>query len=143
MNMPSPMNENSYKDSVDAVRKAAQTVCLQSMRSAVENVKNVYERDEDGVFDMGISGDGTWKWIGYSFIFEIAMSTVTCKAIDTEVMSKECGECIVWRNKEGTQLFEDWWDSHQHFCQANHAGPSGSMDVSRQINSTCYLTLIS
>lgn len=70
MNMPPPMNENSYRDSVDAVRKAAQNVCQQSMRSAVENVKPFYEPDEDGVFDIGISGDGTWRRRGYSSSLE-------------------------------------------------------------------------
>ena len=54
-----------------------------------------------------------------------AMSTVSGKAIDTL-----CKECTVWRNKEGTQQFEDWWEDHQHLCQANHLGSSGSMDAS-------------
>ena len=70
MNMPPPMNENSYRDSVDAVRKAAQNVCQQSMRSAVENVKPFHEPDEGGVFDIGISGDGTWRRRGYSSSLE-------------------------------------------------------------------------
>lgn len=132
MNMPPPMNENSYRDSIDAVRKATQNVCQQSMRSAVENVKTFYEPNEDGVFDIGISGDGTWRRRGYSSMFGMvtAMSTVTGKAIDIEVMSKECRECMVWRNKEGTQEFEDWWEGHQHLCHANHLGSSGSMDAS-------------
>jgi len=43
-------------------------------------------------------------------------------------MSKDCKECTVWRNKEGTQEFEDWWEGHQHRCQANHLGSSASMD---------------
>jgi len=59
VNMPPPMNENAYRDIVEAVRKATQTVCQQSMRAAVENAKSFYEPEEDGVFDIGISGDGT------------------------------------------------------------------------------------
>ena len=70
MNTPPPMNENSYRGSVDAVTKAAQTICQQSMRSADENVKNFYESDEDEAFDIGISGDDTWTPRGYSSIFE-------------------------------------------------------------------------
>jgi len=57
MNMPPPMNENAYRDAVEAVRKAAQTVCQQSMRAAVEDVNTYYEPEADGVFDIGISGD--------------------------------------------------------------------------------------
>lgn len=59
-----------------------------------------------------------------------AISTVTGKVLDIEIMSKDCKECTVWRNKEHTQEFEDWWEGHQHLCQANHLGSSGSMDAS-------------
>ena len=45
------------------------------------------------------------------------------KAIDIEVQRVQ--GCIVWRNKEGTHEFEDWWDGHQHLCLANHLGSSG------------------
>lgn len=73
------------------------------MRFVVENVKLFYELDEDGVFDIGILGDGIWRRKGYLFIFGIVivMSTVIGKVIDIEFMFKECRECIVWRNKEG------------------------------------------
>ena len=132
MNMPPPMNENAYRDAVEAVGKAAQTVCQQSMRAAVEDVKTYYEPEADGVFDIGISGDGTWRKRGYSSIYGIvtALSTVTGKVIDIEIMSKDCRECTVWRNKEGTQKFQDWWEGHQHICQANHLGSSSSLDAS-------------
>ena len=69
--MPPPMNENAYRDIVEAVRKAAQTVCQQSMRAAVENTKSFYNPEEDGVFDIGISGDGTWRRRGYSTLYGI------------------------------------------------------------------------
>jgi len=44
MNMPPPMKENAYRGAVEAVRKAAQTVCQQSMRAAVENVELLWTR---------------------------------------------------------------------------------------------------
>jgi len=44
-------------------------------------------------------------------------------------MSKTCKECTVWRGKEGTEEFRDWWEGHQHRCEANHLGISGSMDA--------------
>ena len=132
MNMPPPMNENAYRDILEAVKKAAQTVCQQSMTAAVDDAKRFYEPEEDGVFEIGISGDGTWRRRGYSSLYGIvtAISTVTGKVVDIEIMSKDCKECTVWRNKEGTQEFEDWWEGHQHLCQANHLGSSGSMDAS-------------
>ena len=45
-------------------------------------------------------------------------------------MSKDCREYTVWRNKEGTQEFQGWWEGHQHIYQANHLGSSSSMDAS-------------
>ena len=57
------------------------------------------------------------------------ISTVTGKALDCEVMSKECGQCKFWRGEEGTVAFENWWEGHQHDRQANFAGSSKSMDA--------------
>ena len=45
-------------------------------------------------------------------------------------MSKNCKECTGWRGKEGSQEFQDWWEGHQHLCEANYLGSSGSMDAS-------------
>ena len=131
MNMPTPMNENSYRDHVAAVKSAAQVVCEKSMRNAVEEVKTFYEPADDGIFDIGVSGDGTWRKRGYSSSYGVvtALSTITGKALDVEVMSKTCKECTVWRGKEGSQEFQDWWEGHQHLCEANHLGTSGSMDA--------------
>ena len=61
MNMPSPMNENSYRDHVAAVKSAAHTVCKKSMRNAVDQVKDYYVPADDGIFDIAVSGDGTWR----------------------------------------------------------------------------------
>ena len=47
LNMPSPMNENSFRDHVAAVKNAAETVTKQSMRSAVEELKVFYEPEKD------------------------------------------------------------------------------------------------
>ena len=39
-----------------------------------------------------------------------------------------------WRDKEGTDEFQEWWEGHQHLCQANHHGSSGSMDASGMLS---------
>lgn len=132
MNMPPPMNGNSYRDHVAVVKSAAQAVCKQSMANAVEEVKTFYEPQEDGNFDIGVSGDGTWRKRGYSSLYGVvtALSTITGKVVDVEVMSKNCKECTGWRGKEGTKKFQDWWEGHQHLCEANYLGSSGSMNAS-------------
>ena len=102
MNMPPPMNENSYRDHVAVVRSAAQAVCKQSMPNAVEEVKTFYEPQEDGNFDIGVSGDGTQRKRGYSSSYGVvtALSTITGKVVHVEVMSKNCKEfysCYICR----------------------------------------------
>ena len=130
MNMLPPMNENSYRDHVQAVRDAAESVATASMSRAANEVKEFYEPDEEGIYDIGVSGDGTWRKRGFSSSYGVVtvLSTITGKALDCEIMSKECGECKLRRGKEGTPEFEEWWDGHQHKCQANFFGSSGSMD---------------
>ena len=103
------MNENSYRDHVATIRNSAETVSKESMQNAAEEAKEFYEPGEDGVFDIGVSGDGTWRRRGYSSAYGVitAISTVTGKVLDVEIMSKECKECMVWRSKEGTVEFQE------------------------------------
>ena len=131
MNMLAPMNENSYQDHVKAVRNAAQTAAEKSMSKAADEVKTFYEPEEDEIYNIAISGDGTWRRRGFSSCYGVvtAMSTVTGKALDCEIMSKECRLCMPWRGKEASPEFQDWWEGHQHECQANFSGSSGAMDA--------------
>ena len=132
MNMLSPMNENAYRDHVDAIGNAAEQTAKESMRSAAEEIKEFYECDDEGVFDIGVSGDGTWRKRGFNSSFGVvtAISLLTSKTLDVEIMSKECRECMGWRDRQGTFEFDEWWDSHQAHCHANFTGSSGSMDAS-------------
>lgn len=101
MNMRPPMNGNAYRNIVEAVRKAAQTVFRQSMEASVNDVKSFYEPEKYGVLDIGISSDGTWRRRGHSTLYGIVItisdSTVSGKATNIEIMSKECKECTAWR----------------------------------------------
>ena len=73
---------------------------------------------------------------GYTSAYGVvtALSTLTGKVLDVKIMSKECRECMVWRHREGTAEFWEWWDGHQHLCQANCFGSSGSMDASGMLS---------
>ena len=44
---------------------------------------NIYEPAQDGIFDIGVSGDGTWSKRGYSSSYGVvtALSTITGKAL--------------------------------------------------------------
>lgn len=84
MNMLPPMHENSFQDHLKAVKNAAQTAAEKSMAKAADEVKAFYEPEQDDVYNIGISGDGTWKRRGFSscYVVVTAMSTVTGKALD-------------------------------------------------------------
>lgn len=73
---------------------------------------------------------------GYTSAYGVvtALSTLTGKVMDVKIMSKECRECMVWRHREGTAEFWEWWDGHQHLCQANCFDSSGSMDASGMLS---------
>lgn len=131
MNMMAPMHENSYSDHVKAIHKAAQSVTKRSMENAVQELKESDEPEEDGIHNVGISADGTWRKRGFSSAYGVvtALSLLTGKAVDVEVMSKECRECMSWRDKQGTVEFNDWWEGHQATCHANSEGSSGAMDA--------------
>ena len=134
--MLTPMNENSYRDHVTAIRNAAKTEAKRSMANAAREAKEFYEPEDDGIYNIGVSGDGTWRRRGYLSAYGVvtASSTVAGKVLDVEIMSKECRECMVWREREGTVAFQEWWEGHQHLCQVNHFGSSGSMDASGMLS---------
>ena len=94
-------------------------------------MKDIYEPKENGNYNVGISADGTWRKRGYSSLYGVvtAISIVTGKVVDYEVMSKECRECMLWKDKEGTDEFMEWWEGHQANCNANFEGSSGAMDA--------------
>ena len=68
------------------------------MENAVEDWKEFYELEEDGFYIVGISADGTWRKRGFSSLFGVvtALSLLTGKAVDVEVMSKGCRQCMGW-----------------------------------------------
>ena len=84
MNMMAPMHENSYSDHVKAICNAAKTVAKRSMENAVEELKEFYEPEEDGFYNVGISADGTWWKRGFSSLFGVvtALSLLTGKAVE-------------------------------------------------------------
>ena len=131
MNMMVPMHENSYSDHVKVIHKAAKSVSKRRMENAVEELKGSDEPEEDRIYNVGISADGTWRKRGFSSAFGVvtALSLLTGKAINVEVMSKECRECMNWRDKQGTVEFNKWWEGHQTTCHVNFEGSSGAMDA--------------
>ena len=91
INMMAPRHENSYGDQVKVICNAAQTVAKRSMENAVEELKEFYEPEEDGFYNVGISADGTWRKRGFSSLFGVVttLSLLTGKVVDVEVQGSK------------------------------------------------------
>ena len=102
MNMLPSMTENSYRDHVKALRGATKFVAEESMSRAANEVKEFQEPNKENLYDIAVSGDGTCRKRWFSSLYGVvtAMSTITGKALDCEVMSKECKQCVQWMGKE-------------------------------------------
>ena len=68
------INENAYRDHVQAMHDAAKCTAKKSISKLPDKVKEFYEPDEEGVYNIAVSGDGTWRrlffifWCGYCFV---------------------------------------------------------------------------
>ena len=130
MNMPFPLQKKSHQAHVQAIRDAAKSAAVKSMSKAVAETKEFYDQSDNGICKIGVSGDGTWRRRGYKSLYGVVsvISIATGKVLDTEVMSKECRQCMKWEGKEKTAEYDAWWNEHCHNCQANFSGSSGAMD---------------
>ena len=66
MNMPAPMDKKSDKKTVIAIQEATKHVADESMRKAAEEVKALYDPDDNGAYSTAVSGDGKWSKRGYT-----------------------------------------------------------------------------
>ena len=136
MNTPPPMHKNAYKDTLSSVCKAAKKVAENSMAQAAEETKTFYEVSDDSIHNVAISCDGSWRRRGYASAFGIvsAMSIVTGKVLDIDVMSKEYKTCMMNKTQRGTPEFDAWWAVHKDQCHANFEGSSGKMEPGGCLN---------
>jgi len=77
------------------------------MANAAKETKEFYEPEDDGIYNIAVSGDGTWRRRGYTSAYGVitALSTLTGKVLDMEIMLKECRECMVWEVEKEQQSF--------------------------------------
>lgn len=111
MNLPPPPTK--YKKFEDFLRVTVQTVCNDSMKSAVEEAVTVNQNNRD----LCVALDGSWQKRGHVSLNGIVSLTSadTAKVLDIYVMSKYC-HCP---NKQ----------VHLDSCLANYSGTSGGMEV--------------
>lgn len=117
MNLPPPPTK--FKTFEDILNVTVQTLCEQSMKSAVEEAVIT----NDNCRDLCVGVDGSWQRRGHVSLNGIVSLTSadTTKVLDIHVMSKYC----LCPNKSIQQ--------HLESCTANYIGTSGGMEVSGAI----------
>ena len=89
------------------------------------------DHDHNKTIDVGVSGDGSWQWRGYSSL-KGTFTTISLdneKNLGIEVMSRYCKAC---KSKEGLKISNktlcgEWFASHK--CNLNRVGSAGAMEV--------------
>ncbi|XP_062512318.1 uncharacterized protein LOC134188136 [Corticium candelabrum] len=132
LNMPGSMEVKTYTGHVTALRKAAKEEAEKSMTKAVNDIRHLYEVNPNGIVDIGVSGDGTWRKRGFSSFHGVAtaISIVSGKVVDIEIKSSYCRACALWEKKKGTPEYRQWEEKHGPKCHKNYSGSSGAMEVS-------------
>ena len=81
---------------------------------------------------MIVSGDGTWKKHGHTSRFGVKTlaGKFSKKIIDLIVKSTSCKSFEVWEKKKDThpEEYEEWLEGHD-YCDVNHIGSAGKMEV--------------
>ena len=133
MDLPRPVFHSFYDSVVKRIRDAAKTVCDYSLyRSGKEEMEKTAEAENVAEpTGLTVSGDGSWKKRGFSSLFGIAslIGYYTNKVLDVIIKSSYCRACVYWEKKNNSAEYEEWLESHQAECSANHKGSAGKMEV--------------
>lgn len=74
---------NSYRGHVKVLLDSTESVSKNSKQKAADELKEFYVPNEDGLYDVALSGYGTWRKRGYSLTYGVVtvMSTITGKLL--------------------------------------------------------------
>ena len=124
------MTEKTFLQTQSSVKSVYVNVAEENMRSAVEEIKEVenMEENDDEVHNTIISTDGTWQKRGFSSRNGVVsiISSTTGKCLDYRVKTKTCKACAYWKGKTGMKA-EGFRRIHK--CPLNHTTSSGAMEA--------------
>ena len=157
-NMPAPLGKmpSSYLNKIqDIVKSAAE----ESMQAAADELHLDFDNTPSsvpGCINTSVSYDSSWKTRGFysNLGFSSAISTISKKVLDYELLNRICEKCNRWpakRREEHIDEYQKWYDSHKDNCKVNHIGSSQSMEPtaakmiwnrSVQKRKLCYTTFL-
>ena len=135
--MPPPVQNmpSSYLafNRLEAVTAAGVVTAMSDAAKQLHQRVDCEPSPEPKAINVNVSFDSSWKTRGfYSNIgLGAAISTVTKKVLDYELLSRLCEKCSVWseeKKKDRASEYEKWFDRHEPKCNRNYKGSSQSME---------------
>lgn len=127
------ISQRIYYSTVNKIYEAASVVYECAISKAVAEEKQFNEENGKPADRFSVSGDGTWKKRGFSSLFGAAslIGKFSKKVVDSIVKSKFCDLCNKKSTlkKEDPIAFDEWYETHEKNCTANHEGSSAKMEV--------------
>ncbi|EZA54492.1 hypothetical protein X777_05747 [Ooceraea biroi] len=122
---------STYEFIVRHIHTAASSVFDSVCKKAVKEEKEKNIENGRPAEEFKISGDGSWKKRGFTSLYGVTtlIGYYTGKIIDLIVKSAYCHACIIWKKKEGTDEYAEWYEQHEGECFMNHSGSAGKMEV--------------
>ena len=123
----------SFSSHVKAIHEQSAVFSDAMLKKAADKVKTLYEPEEDGIYNIHTTYDGSWQKRG--FTSKVGLGCVierkTGLAVDFAVMSSYCAACATTGErlmKAGGGIYEAWLQEHQPNCEKNYVGTSGGME---------------
>ncbi|XP_043499981.1 uncharacterized protein LOC122522774 [Polistes fuscatus] len=121
MDMCDGLSEAVYNNIITRLHDATKSIFQSCCKKAVEKEKEENEKHNRPIFNLKVSGDGSWKKQGYRSSFSIT-TLIGCysgKVIDLVIKSSRCPECSYWKSKENTEEYREGYEGHMSVCQEN------------------------
>lgn len=132
--------KDAYKKDKDlqeeciAEEKQPEIEDIQDGEVEIETESAEKEADNEKIQNIGVSYDGTWLTRGYKSKHGVGcvIDVETGFVIDFDIMLKYCQTCAnaVAELGEDSPEYGIWQHGHADYCQKNHLGSSGAMEIS-------------
>lgn len=131
MDLCEGLRESSYNNIVNHIYETTKSIFELCSKKAVEEEKKENEKQERPILNLKVSGDGSWKKRGFKSLYGVTtlIGYYSGKVIDLVVKSSYCQASTYWKNKKGTEKYNEWFEEHEEECLKNHEASAGKMEV--------------
>ncbi|XP_047122418.1 uncharacterized protein LOC124805915 [Hydra vulgaris] len=127
MNIPKGLCNKSYNVIVQNLATAAQTVAVETINKAVQELREGKSLNE--ILDIGVSVDGTWQKRGFNSHNGVtaALLIKNGKVLDVEALSRKCKICD--KNQDVGNSKQQLTAKKSHICNKNYEGSASGMET--------------